>query len=124
MKNPSNDENRFQLLWLLERQPDLSQRDLAREVGLSLGAVNYCLKALAAKGEIKIENFRTSENRLKYVYVLTPQGIQKRMSLTQRFLKNKLKEYNALRDEIAQLETETQRMVANFASDPMDTLND
>lgn len=124
MKNPSNDENRFQLLWLLERQPDLSQRDLAREVGLSLGAVNYCLKALAAKGEIKIENFRTSENRLKYVYVLTPQGIQKRMSLTQRFLKNKLKEYNALRDEIAQLETETQRMGANFASDPMDTLND
>jgi len=124
MKNPSNDENRFQLLWLLDRQPDLSQRDLAREVGLSLGAVNYCLKALAAKGEIKIENFRTSENRLKYVYVLTPQGIQKRMSLTQRFLKNKLKEYNALRDEIAQLETETQRMVANFASDPMDTLND
>tara|TARA_R110002124_G_scaffold282450_1_gene457583 strand:+ start:2403 stop:2777 length:375 start_codon:yes stop_codon:yes gene_type:complete len=124
MKTPSNDENRFRLLWLLERQPDLSQRDLAREVGLSLGAVNYCLKALAAKGEIKIENFRTSENRLKYVYVLTPQGIQKRMSLTQRFLKNKLKEYNALRDEIAQLETETRRRGVDFASDPMDSLND
>jgi EPS-associated MarR family transcriptional regulator len=105
MKTPS-EENSFRLLWSLERQPSFSQRDLAAHIGLSLGAVNYCLKALVVKGYIKVENVRSSDNQSKYFYVLTPQGIQKRIALTGRFLKRKRDEYYILQAEIAELEAE------------------
>jgi EPS-associated MarR family transcriptional regulator len=103
----SQDEKTFRVLRFLERDPSLSQRDLARETGWSLGAVNYCLQALVAKGEVKIENFRTSDNRMKYIYVLTPKGVQKRLALTRDFLKRKQEEYHSIKAEIEELEAET-----------------
>jgi len=90
----------FRVLRFVEEYPDRSQREISRALGLSLGGVNYCLKALIDKGLIKIENFRTSSNKLGYLYVLTPQGIAERAALTNRFLRRKLAEYEALRAEI------------------------
>ena len=90
----------FRVLRFVEENPDRSQREISRALGLSLGGVNYCLKALIDKGLIKIENFRTSSNKLGYLYVLTPQGIATRAALTNRFLRRKLAEYEALRAEI------------------------
>lgn len=90
----------FRVLRFVEENPDRSQREISRALGLSLGGVNYCLKALIDKGLIKIENFRTSSNKLGYLYVLTPQGIATRAALTSRFLRRKLAEYEALKAEI------------------------
>ncbi len=85
---------------MLEEQPDLSQRQMAEELGVSLGAVNYCLKALVEKGQIKIRNFRAANNKLRYAYVLTPGGLAEKTRLTSRFLKRKMAEYEALKAEI------------------------
>lgn len=102
----SQDEKLFRLLRFLEQNPSLSQRDLAQQTGWSLGSVNYCLKALVEKGEVKIENFRTSSNRMKYIYVLTPKGMQKRVSLTRGFLQRKQEEYHSIKAEIEELQAE------------------
>jgi EPS-associated MarR family transcriptional regulator len=99
-----DEDVRFRLMRLLEQYPEKSQRDISRELGVSLGAVNYMLKALIDKGEIKIRNFTASENKLRYAYVLTPRGIEAKARLTLGFLKRKRAEYEALRDEIASLE--------------------
>ena len=99
----------FRVLRFLEEHPDHSQRDMSRALGLSIGGVNYCLQALVAKGLVKMENFRTSRNKLGYLYVLTPQGIAERMSLTNRFLHRKLAEHEALKAEIEA----TQRYASN-----------
>ena len=96
----------FELLYLLEKQPGLTQREIADRLGVSLGKVNYCLRGLAEKGAIKFRNFRVSENKLRYVYVLTPQGISQRMAMTQRFLRRKVKEYERLKAQIEMLESE------------------
>ncbi len=93
----------FELLYLLEKEPGLSQRELAERLGISLGRVNYCLKALAEKGAVKIRNFRESRTKLRYAYVLTPKGIAERVGLTQRFLVRKLDEYERLRAQIEEL---------------------
>lgn len=85
---------------MLEEQPDLSQRQMAEELGVSLGAVNYCLKALVEKGQVKIRNFRAANNKLRYAYVLTPGGLAEKTRLTGRFLKRKMAEYEALKAEI------------------------
>lgn len=90
----------FRLLRFLEEHPDNSQRAISRALGISLGGVNYCLKALMDKGLIKIENFRTSRNKLGYLYVLTPQGVAERAALTNRFLRRKMAEYETLKAEI------------------------
>jgi len=90
----------FELLYLLEKEPVLSQRELAERLGISIGRVNYCLKALAEKGAVKIKNFRTSKTKLRYAYVLTPKGIAKRVGLTQRFLARKLDEFERLKAQI------------------------
>ncbi|MEM9355033.1 MAG: MarR family EPS-associated transcriptional regulator [Pseudomonadota bacterium] len=97
---------RFRVLRLLEQNPELSQRDLARELGVSLGAINYSLNALAEKGQVKIRNFRASNKKMRYAYVLTPRGVAERTALTGRFLQRKLQEFEALRNEIAALERE------------------
>ena len=96
----------FRLLRLLEDHPDLSQREIAQKLGLSLGGLNYCLKALMEKGFIKLENFQNSRHKFRYVYVLTPAGIAQRISMTGRFLKRKLAEYEALKAEIEALKKE------------------
>jgi len=86
----------------------MSQRELAHALGISLGKTNYCLKALLKKGLIKVQNFRNSQNKLSYAYLLTPMGINVRAELTVRFLKAKRIEYEALKREIAQLQREAQ----------------
>lgn len=101
IRRPQKSEDlNFRVLRFVEEYPDRSQREISRALGLSLGGVNYCLKALIDKGLIKIENFRTSSNKLGYLYVLTPQGIAERAALTNRFLRRKLAEYEALKAEI------------------------
>src|SRR5579864_23899 len=101
-----NDETGLKLLRLLEANPKASQRDLATEFGFSLGKVNYCLRALVHKGWIKANRFRNSRNKLAYRYLLTPRGIEQKAALTARFLRIKMREYETLRAEIAQLRRE------------------
>lgn len=94
------------MLRLLEEHPEKSQREISDELGLSLGAINYVLKALVEKGEVKINNFRTSNNKLRYAYILTPRGIEAKARLMAGFLKRKYAEFEALKAEIDTLEAE------------------
>jgi EPS-associated MarR family transcriptional regulator len=100
------EEARFQILRLLHENPELTQRELGERVGVSLGAVNYCLKALIERGLVKAGNFSKSTNKLGYAYVLTPVGIAEKTMLTGRFLARKKAEYEALRAEIDALSRE------------------
>jgi EPS-associated MarR family transcriptional regulator len=100
------EDTHLRLLRLIEARPDLSQRDLARELGTSLGKVNYCLNALIDKGLVKVRNFRNSRNKLAYVYLLTPRGIDSKTTIAVQFLKRKMAEYEALKIEIEQLQRE------------------
>jgi EPS-associated MarR family transcriptional regulator len=90
----------FRVMRLLEENPDLTQRELAEKLGISVGGLNYCLKALMEKGSVKMKNFANSKNKFGYVYVLTPRGMAEKAAITQRFLKRKMEEYEALRAEI------------------------
>jgi EPS-associated MarR family transcriptional regulator len=103
------DEVRYKLLKLLEPNPHLSQREVARELGISLGKVNYCLRALVDKGWLKAANFKNSRNKSAYTYLLTPRGIEEKARVTSRFLQLKLREYEALKDEIEKIRDEAQR---------------
>ena len=94
----------FETIRTLEKNPAQSQRDLASALGVSVGRVNFCLKALAEKGLVKVENYRTSTNRLAYLYLLTPAGVAEKALLTRRFLARKMAEYDALKSEIAALQ--------------------
>lgn len=96
----------YSLLKTLEETPDLSQRDLAKRLGVSLGKVNFCLNALVEKGSLKVNNFRNSSNKLAYAYILTPQGIESRARMTVAFLKYKTQEYEQLKREIEELQRE------------------
>ena len=96
----------FRVLRLLDNRPDASQREISEELGVSLGAVNYCLKALIEKGHVKLANFRASRNKLGYVYVLTPLGLAHRAELAMRFVERKRCEYEALRRELDDLAAE------------------
>src|SRR5258708_20138819 len=100
------DEYRYRILKLLEKNPTASQREIARELGVSLGRVNYCLQALIEKGLIKVNNFRQNESKRAYLYYLTPKGVQEKTKVTVRFLKPKLDEYESLKREVAQLQRE------------------
>lgn len=102
------DDIHFQVIRLLEQNPEISQRDLSRELGISLGKANYCLKALIDKGWIKARNFRNSQNKLAYRYLLTPQGLQQKALVTRNFLQRKLAEYEQLRQEIERLRAEVE----------------
>lgn len=94
------------VLRILELEPDLTQRQLAVHVGISLGALNHCINALAEKGMVKVKNFANSRNKLGYAYVLTPHGVAEKAALTRRFLKRKLAEYEELRMEVDALRKE------------------
>ena len=104
-----SDEMRYKLMRLLQAKPRLSQREVARELGISLGRVNYCLKALIDRGWIKASHFRNSQNKTAYMYLLTPRGIEAKASLTVRFLKAKLREYETLCAEIEEVRREVGR---------------
>jgi EPS-associated MarR family transcriptional regulator len=100
------DEVHYRLLKLLAEHPEASQRQLADALGVSLGKINYCVKALIDKGWVKVNNFRNNKNKLAYAYLLTPSGVDAKARITARFLKRKLAEFEALEAEIAQLTAE------------------
>ena len=102
----ARDELRLRVLRALEANPELSQRQLAAELGVSLGGVNYALKALVERGFVKADNFRKSGSKVAYLYVLTPQGVAEKASLATAFLGRKLEEYEVLRQEIEALKGE------------------
>lgn len=112
------DEYRYKILKALEKNPEASQRDLARELGVSLGKVNFCLKALVDVGLLKVTNFRNSKNKSAYMYLLTPNGIKQKTLITERFLRFKLQEYAALEAEINTLRSETSHSNNNEVSHP------
>jgi EPS-associated MarR family transcriptional regulator len=99
----------YGLLKTLEENPSLSQRDLAKRLGVSLGKINYCLNALVEKGSLKINNFRNSDNKLAYAYLLTPYGVEDKARLTVNFLQYKMQEYERLRNEIEELKRESKK---------------
>ena len=96
----NDDPDHFNILRKIQQKPKSSQRDLAGELGFSLGKLNYCLKALKNKGFVKVENFKKNPNKLNYAYVLTPKGIAEKTKLTVNFMKKKMKEYDELKKEM------------------------
>ncbi|MDH5216068.1 MAG: MarR family EPS-associated transcriptional regulator [Gammaproteobacteria bacterium] len=100
------DEMSYKLLKLLEEEPKLSQRELATQMGISLGKVNYCLRALVQKGLIKMRNFKNSSRKSKYKYLLTQKGLEEKSRITMHFLYSKMKEYEKLKLEILELKRE------------------
>ncbi len=109
-----SDETRYELIRLLEANPELSQREVARALGVSLGKANYCLRALTQRGLVKARNFKNSKNRAAYRYFLTPKGIEEKVLLALQFLKIKTREYELLRLEIEQLRKETKDGSSQF----------
>jgi EPS-associated MarR family transcriptional regulator len=92
---------------ILDEKPQITQRELAEQLGVSVSGLNYCLKALMQKGWVKMQNFSQSPNKIGYAYLLTPAGVAQKVSLTGTFLKRKMQEYEALRAEIEALQSET-----------------
>ena len=99
----------FRVMRILQESPDLTQRELAEKLGISVGGLNYCLKALMEKGLVKMKNFANSKNKFGYVYVLTPTGMAEKAAITQRFLQRKMDEYEALKAEIEALRSEVEK---------------
>ena len=99
----------YSLLKTLEENPGLSQRDLAKRLGVSLGKINFCLNALVQKGSLKINNFRNSDNKLAYAYLLTPSGVEQKARMTVRVFADQSQEYERLRAEIEELQREAEQ---------------
>jgi EPS-associated MarR family transcriptional regulator len=105
-KTTIQEETHYKIMRVLEENQDLTQRELAEKLGMSVGSVNYCLNALIDKGLVKMGNFQKSKNKFKYVYLLTPKGISEKVMLTSQFLKRKMDEYETLKSEIELLKAE------------------
>ncbi|MFC3852751.1 MarR family EPS-associated transcriptional regulator [Salinispirillum marinum] len=103
------DEFRYKIMKLIDANPQISQRELARELDISLGKVNFCLKALIDVGQVKAGNFKNSQQKTQYLYLLTPAGIEEKAKVTARFLKRKMEEYDALKAEIESLKNDIQQ---------------
>lgn len=110
------DEYRYKILKLVEAKPEISQRELAKYLGISLGKANFCLKALIEIGLLKATNFRNSQNKLAYMYLLTPSGVEEKSKITLRFLKIKMREYELLKQELKVLVEETKAQVKDSNS--------
>ncbi len=96
-----NEQDHFEVLRIIQKKPETSQRELAEKVGFSLGKLNYCLKSLQKKGFVKLQNFQKQSNKINYLrYVITPKGISVRSKLTINFMKSKMKEYDELKKEL------------------------
>jgi len=106
----SKKQNKFQILQSLEQYSRPTQRQLSNELSVSLGRVNYCLKSLVEKGFIKVDNFRNSNNKIQYSYLLTPKGIEEKAKLTLDFIRIKTQEYDTLKQEIESLKQEAKNM--------------
>ena len=101
MNSMNNNQDQFEVLRKIQKKPKTSQRELALELGFSLGKLNYCLKALKKKGFVKLQSFKKSENKIKHLqYVVTPKGLTERTRLTINFMKRKMKEYDELKKEL------------------------
>ena len=100
MKKKEDNSDHFELLRKIQKNPESSQRQLAEDLGFSLGKLNYCLKALQEKGLVKLENFKKNPKKLNYFYVLTPEGIAEKSKLTINFMKRKMREYDELKKEL------------------------
>ncbi len=103
------DEYRYKILKRLEANPEISQRELAQKLGISLGKANYCLRALVQKGLLKVNNFRNNQNKTAYLYLLTPHGVEQKARMTVEFLRIKVQEYERLRTEIEELQREAEQ---------------
>ncbi len=108
-----SDENRYKILKLLESNPDINQRELAKALCISLGKANYCLKAIIEKGWVKVSNFKNNPQKKSYAYFLTPKGIEEKAKVTLRFLNFKQTEYNALIIELNELRKEAKKLKQN-----------
>ena len=95
-----DNQDHFEILRKINKKPRSSQRELAQELGFSLGKLNYCLKELQKKGLIKIKNFKKNPNKINYLYVLTPEGLSQKTKLTINFMKKKIREYEELKKEL------------------------
>ena len=104
-------EIRYRIFRLLDDDPNLTQRHMAREIGLSLGKFNYCLTELVKKGFVKINRFKSSENKAAYMYLLTPHGIEEKTKITVTFLKRKINDYEKIKQEIQKLKKEVETEV-------------
>ena len=104
MNKDKDNQDHFNLMREIQKRPKTSQRDMAEQLGFSLGKLNYCLKALQEKGLIKIKNFEKNPNKLNYIYVLTPEGIKEKTKLTINFMKRKMREYDELKKELEKKE--------------------
>ena len=105
-KTPAQKDNYIRFLHILKENPNVTQRELAEKLGVSVSGLNYCLKALIDKGWVKMQNFSNNKNKLGYAYLLTPTGIVQKASLTNSFLHRKMQEYDALKQEIKQMKQE------------------
>jgi EPS-associated MarR family transcriptional regulator len=106
MKSVVDEETRYKILSFLHDNPDISQRQLAGEMGVSVGKVNYCLKALIDVGYVKFCNFATSKKKMGYMYVLTPTGVSEKVKVTIKFLEIKQRQYDQMKKDIAKLQKE------------------
>ena len=106
----NNKDIRLDLLRKLEDNPNYTQRELSKEMGVSLGKVNYCMKKLIEKGWVKLSNFNNNKDKVSYIYLLTPKGIEKKAKLTIEFLKTKIKEYQILQEEIEMLKQDINQL--------------
>ena len=97
-----DNQDHFEILRKIQKKPDSTQRELAEELGFSLGKLNYCIKALQKKGLLKLENFKKNPKKINYFYVLTPKGITEKTKLTVNFMKKKMREYDELKKELGQ----------------------
>jgi EPS-associated MarR family transcriptional regulator len=111
-RSEMQEDTHFRVLRLLQDNPDITQREMAKQLGVSTSGLNYCLKALIDKGWVKVQNFSQSKNKFGYVYVLTPLGIAEKVALTGRFLGRKMREYERIRAEIEALRGEMGEFVA------------
>ena len=104
-----DEATKYKIYKLIEANPEINQREISKELGVSLGKVNYCLKSLIGKGVVKTRRFCNARNKASYLYILTPKGIEDKARVTVRYLKRKMKEYDDLREEIAALKLEIDR---------------
>jgi EPS-associated MarR family transcriptional regulator len=113
-----DEEIRYKILSILKDDPNLTQREMMQQTGVSLGKVNYCVSALVEKGQIRVERFKNNSNKAAYLYHITPSGLKAFSNLSLRFLKIKLKEYDRIKVQIESLYEQVQNMDAQLCEDP------
>ena len=109
-----DNQDHFEVLRKIQKKPDSTQRELAEELGFSLGKLNYCIKALQEKGLLKLENFKKNPKKINYIYILTPKGVAEKTKLTINFMKRKMEEYDELKKELVEEKNKNKKQVDEF----------